>query len=152
MSPFSEMRTLFEAAQISPSKRHNTDAGCSHCLLKMCFHSRRKKKNNKKTSDVPLNLSVGGSFCCVHPATSVSHWIVFTRLLDCLFSVFQIYRHLQIKICVCLCNRRRGLLTRCIFIKKSYLKWILSKTALGKHCHFRGRVKPYKAFPPKWST
>ena len=40
----------------------------------------------------------------------------------------------------------------CIFIKKSYLKWNLSRAACGKHCHVRETAKPYKAFPPKSST
>lgn len=99
-----------------------------------------------------LSLSLGNSRRCVRPPAAVYQ-------LNCLQSspgdaFMEDLSELTTRTNtdVCLFVQQSAESVRWIFIKKSYLKWNLSRAACGKHCHVRETAKPYKAFPPKGST
>lgn len=156
-SPFSVMRNSFETAQISPTKKHTTPrlhvrAVSSECAFtaSKSFHG-RKKKERVIFSSVSLWVILAAVSIHQRPSPTESSSVVSWTPL---WRISQNHKHTLLQMYVCSCNSQQslGVLVRCIFVKKLYLKWNLSRTACGKHCHFRETAKLYKAFPPKGST
>lgn len=105
------MRNSFETAQISPTKRHDTKAACSRCLLRMCFHSLKIIPTEKKVifSSVSLSLSLWVILAAVsvrrRPSptelSSIMSWTPSWR-------ISQNYKSTQIQMYVCSCNSQQS--------------------------------------------
>lgn len=143
-------RNSFETAPISPTKRHNTETGCSRRLLRMCFHSLRAIPTDKKWFS-PLPLCGQSLLLC--PSSNICLWLKHLHSSPQWLHGGSLGMTNKKQTCVRSRTYECSLVSsQCSFIKKLHRKWNLSKAVCGKRCHFREMAKPYKAFPPKWST